>query len=144
MASILPEYEELDEDLVEEDEEVEAEEETSTTWILNEATKTIGALSDDRDECVIQSAKCMLQTEQQEYEIYPINYGSRLHEMIGDTKPHVYAEIEYAVKECLAFDERIEGASDFKFEDDGGDVAVRFNMQISDSEDVEMEEEVSV
>ena len=142
---ILPEYEELEEDLVDDEEEIEEEEETSTTWILNEDTKTIGALSDDREECIIQSAKCMLRTEQQEYEMYSIDYGSRLHEMVGDTKPHVYAEIELAVKECLSFDERIESASGFKFEDNGSDVAVRFNMQISDSEDAEiMEEEVSV
>ena len=142
---ILPEYEELEEDLLDDEEEIEEEEETSTTWILNEDTKTIGALSDDREECIVQSAKCMLRTEQQEYEMYSIDYGSRLHEMIGDTKPHVFAEIELAVEECLSFDERIDSVGDFTFEDNGNDVAVRFSMQISDSEDAEtMEEEVSV
>ena len=145
MASILPEYEELDEDLEEEDVETETdEEETSTTWMLNEMTKTIGALSDDRKECVRQSAECMLRTEQGEYEMYSIDYGSRLNEMIGDTKPHVYAEIEYAIKECLSFDERIDSVGGFKFSDNGGDVAVSFNMNISDAEPIEMEEEVSV
>lgn len=142
---VLPEYEELEEDLVDEDEEIVEEEETSTTWILNEDTKTIGALSDDREECIVQSAKCMLRTEQQEYEMYSIDYGSRLHEMIGDTKPHVFAEIEYAVRECLSFDERIESVNNFRFNDNGGDVAVSFSMQISDSDVTEeMEEEVEI
>lgn len=138
--AITPDYEEFETD---EAEEIEEEEETSTTWILNESSKTIGALSEEREECIVQSAKCALRTEQQEYEIYPIDYGSRLHEMPGDTKPHVYAEIEGAIRECLDFDDRISSVGGFRFEDHGDDVAVTFDMEVN-NETVQMEEEVSV
>ncbi len=140
MASIVPEYDEFESDSLE---EVREEEQTSATWILNEETKTIGAISDDKKECVIQSLKCALMTEQQEHEIYPIDYGSRLNEMIGDTKPQVYAEIECAVAECLEFDDRVNSVDSFSFSDHGDNVVVNFCVDI-DGEEVEMSEEVVV
>lgn len=137
--SALPEY---DEDLVEEEGEEEIEEdEPDTTWILNEDTKTIGALSDDREACVTQAAKIALRVEQQEYEMYDIDYGSRLNEMIGETRPHVYGEIEGAIRECLENDDRIDDVDNFVFEDDKGNVTVTFDMTIDENE-VAMELEV--
>lgn len=137
--SALPEY---DEDLVEEEGEEEIEEdEPDTTWILNEDTKTIGALSDDREVCVTQAAKIALRVEQQEYEMYDIDYGSRLNEMIGETRPHVYGEIEGAIRECLENDDRIDDVDNFVFEDDKGNVTVTFDMSIDENE-VTMELEV--
>lgn len=137
--SALPEY---DEDLVEEEGEEEIEEdEPDTTWILNEDTKTIGALSDDREVCVTQAAKIALRVEQQEYEMYDIDYGSRLNEMIGETRPHVYGEIEGAIRECLENDDRIDDVDNFVFEDDKGNVTVTFDMTIDENE-VAMELEV--
>ena len=130
--SALPEY---DEDLVEEEGEEEIEEdEPDTTWILNEDTKTIGALSDDRETCVTQAAKIALRVEQQEYEMYDIDYGSRLNEMIGETRPHVYGEIEGAIRECLENDDRIDDVDNFVFEDDKGNVTVTFDMSIDENE----------
>lgn len=140
MVSIIPEYEEFETDV---DEEVREEEQTSATWILNEDTKTIGAISDDREECVAQSIECALRTEQQEYEIYPIDYGSRLNEMIGDVKPQVYAEIELAVRECLAFDSRATSVGGFSFKDNGDNVSVSFRVDI-DGDTIEIDKEVAV
>ena len=137
--SALPEY---DEDLIEgEGEEDIEEDEPDTTWILNEDTKTIGALSDDRETCVTQAAKIALRVEQQEYEMYDIDYGSRLNEMIGETRPHVYGEIEGAIRECLENDDRIDDVDNFVFEDDKGNVTVTFDMSIDENE-VTMELEV--
>lgn len=137
--SALPEY---DEDLVEEEGEEEIEEdEPDTTWILNEDTKTIGALSDDRGACVTQAAKIALRVERQEYEMYDIDYGSTLHEMIGETRPHVYGEIEGAIRECLEGDDRIDDVDNFVFDDDKGNVTVTFDM-IIDEDDIGMELEV--
>lgn len=137
---IIPDYEPIPSD---EEEIVVEEEQTSNTWILNETSKTIGAISDDREECIVQSAKCALRTERQEYEMYSIDYGSTLHEKFGDTKPHVYAEIEQATKDCLDKDKRITGVSNFAFKDHGGNVEVTFDMSI-DNETIQMEEEVNI
>ena len=150
MSSILPEeeYNELlDDELLddEDDEEAEDEEEEElypdTTWILNEDNKTIGALQDDPIACVAQSLKLALRTEQQEYEMYPIWYGSTLNEAIGDTVPHVYAEIEDAITECAEQDSRIDSVDDFEFENDMGNIIVRFTVSIG-GEEMEMELEV--
>lgn len=137
--SILPDYEE-DELL---DEEEDEEESPDTTWILNEETKTIGALSDDRGVCVAQAAKIAQRVEQQEHEMFDIDFGSKLNELIGETTPHVYAAIEAAIRECLEEDERIDEVSNFKFQNNMGNVIVRFDMTV-DGEDIEMEEEVDI
>ena len=138
--SVLPDYIELESDELEE--EVETEEPTSDTWMLDEMSHTIRPISDDRRECIIQAIKCALRTEQQEYEMYSIDYGSTLHERFGDTKPHVYAEIEQCVKKCLLRDERISAVNNFEFEDRKGNIIVRFDVITSD-ETVRIEEEVN-
>lgn len=134
--SIIPDYIEIEADNIEG--EIQEVEKTDTTWILDEKTKTIKALSDNRRDCIIQAAYCALRTECQEYEMYSINYGSTLHEKMGDTKPHIFAEIENSIRKCLKFDERINSVSNFKFEDNKGNIIVRFDMDIS-SEVVQME-----
>lgn len=136
----IPEYLELETDDLD---IVVEEEQTSNTWILNESSKTIGPISEDREECIVQSVKCALRTERQGYEMYPIDYGSDLHEKLGDTKPHVYAEIEFSIRECLKKDERINSVSNFKFEDHGGNITAKFDMDVS-TETVQIEEEVNI
>ena len=137
--SILPEYEE---DMLDEDDAPEEEQSmVDTTWILNEDTKTIGALSDDHEQCVAQAAKIAQRTEKQGYEMYGISFGSRLNELIGETKPHVYAAIEYAIRECLKEDDRIDAVSNFKFNDNFGNITVTFDMSVA-GEEIEMVQEV--
>lgn len=136
--SILPEIDEDMRDLVE---DAPAEESyPDTTWILKD-DKTIGALSDDSTECIAQSIRVALRVEQQTYEMYPIWYGSTLHELLGRTRPHVYAAIEHAIRVCLENDSRIDGVSSFRFDDQMGNVAVSFTVSIN-GEDIEMETEV--
>ena len=137
--SILPEFEEDMLDL--EDTDLEDSVYPDTTWILNEETKTIGSLKDDRVECVAQAAKIALRTEQQEYEMYPIWYGSTLHEHLGETRPHVYAAIEDSIRRCLATDDRVESVDDFTFADNMGNVIVTFHISVN-GEDIEMIQEV--
>lgn len=137
--SILPEYEEdmLDQEDVVPEDEIHPD----TTWILNSDTKTIGALGDDRVECVAQAIRIALRVEQQEYEMYPIWYGSTLAEHLGETRPHVYAAIEQSIRECLATDDRVESVGDFRFEDNMGNIKVTFRVSVN-GEDIEMTEEV--
>lgn len=137
---MLPEYDEI---LTDEEDVVLEEGYPDTTWILDEATKTIKALSTDRTECITQSAWVALRTEQQEYEIYPITYGSTLHERFGDVKPHVYAEIENSIRKCLENDDRIESVDRFTFNDKAGNVDVAFDIDIS-TEIIRMEEVVNI
>lgn len=136
--SILPD---IEEDLVDEEENQEEEAYPDTTWILNEDTKTIGALSDDHEACVTQAAKIAQYTAQQEHEMFSISFGSRLNELIGETRPHVYAAIEAAIRECLEEDDRIDGVGNFRFSDSMGNVKVNFDMYVS-GEDIEMVTEV--
>lgn len=137
-SSILPEYEE---DVLDQEEELDESAYPDTTWILNSDTKTIGALEDDREICVAQAARIALRVEQQEYEMYPIWYGSTLHEHLGETKPHVFAAIEHSIRECLSEDDRIESIDDFRFEDNMGDIRVYFKITVN-GENIEMVTEV--
>lgn len=137
--SILPEFEE--DMLNQEDADLEDSVYPDTTWILNEETKTIGSLKDDRVECVAQAVKIALRTEQQEYEMYPIWYGSTLHEHLGETRPHVYAAIEDSIRRCLATDDRVESVDDFTFADNMGNVIVTFHISVN-GEDIEIVQEV--
>lgn len=136
--SILPEYEE---DMLDLEDAAEDGVYPDTTWILNEETKTIGSLKDDRVECVAQAVKNALWTEQQEYEMYPIWYGSTLHEHLGETRPHVYAAIEDSIRRCLATDDRVESVDNFTFADNMGNVIVTFHISVN-GEDIEMVQEV--
>lgn len=138
--SIIPEVEE---DFLDEEETTEEDTYVDTTWILNEETKTIGALSDDHEECVAQAAKIIQMTGQQQHEMFGISFGSVLNELIGETRPHVYAAIENAIRECLKEDDRIDGVSNFRFSDYLGNVTVNFNMTVS-GEDIPMTTEVDI
>jgi len=137
--SILPEYEE---DVLDQENAIQGSEiYPDTTWILNEDTKTIGSLEDDRVKCVAQAIKIALRTEQQEYEMYPIWYGSTLNEHLGETRPHVYAAIERSVRDCLATDDRVESVENFTFADHMGNVIVTFHVSVN-GEDIEIAMEV--
>lgn len=138
--SVLPEVEE---DSFDDESIVDEEIYPNTTWILNEEEKTIGATSDDLEVCARQAAKIALRTEQQVYEAYSIDFGSRLNELIGETAPHVYAEIEHAIRECVMNDDRVDGVSNFRFSNNEGDIMVRFDMSVS-GEDIEMVTEVDI
>lgn len=138
--SILPDFEE---DLIDEEEGAVEEDYPDTTWILNEETKTIGALSDDHEECVAQAARIAQYTGKQEHEMFGIDFGSRLNELIGETKPHVFAAIEATIRECLSQDSRIDGVSNFRFSEYMGNVEVRFDMTVA-GEDIDMYTEVDI
>lgn len=136
--SITPDYIELAEDEL----EVEEQESTTDTWELDENTKTIRAIMDDYTKCVVQSVKCAIRTEQNNYEMYSLLYGSSIHEHLGESKPHVYAEVEFAIRKCLANDERISKVENFEFEDRKGNILVRFDITVSDNV-VQIEEEIA-
>lgn len=118
------------------------EEETSTTWIMDESSKTIRELSDDRLKCTSQSIVNALRTERASYEMYSEIYGSTLHEKYGDIKPQVYAEIELSIKKCLANDDRIDRLQNFTFEDRKGNILVKFDVITFEDETITIEQEV--
>lgn len=117
------------------------EEPTNRTWIMDERSKTIREVSDDRRQCISQAIVNALRTEKESYEMYSAKYGSTLHTLYGDVKPLAYAEVELSIRKCLKNDDRIKSLENFTFEDKKGNVAVKFDAITTDGT-ITIEQEV--
>lgn len=123
-------------------EDVEEEAEPGLTWKLNEDSKTVQGLIDERD-AVQQAIYCMLRTERFYYEIYSEDYGVELSDRFGQPLAFVKLEIEDTITETLLQDDRIEEVTDFIFTEIPNGLHVEFTVTTNTGESIEAEWEVT-
>lgn len=109
---MLPSFENTDDLTLDFEEDEQAKTRTFGLDIKNNA---IGGMVDELN-ALRQSIYLMLNTEADQYIIYPYTYGVNTLDLIG--KPHYYvaAVLPDRLKETLLSDDRITGVSDFEFE----------------------------
>ncbi len=73
-----------------------------------------------------QSIFLMLNTEADQYIIYPYTYGIRTLDLIGKPSYYVMAVLPERLTEALLSDDRITDVSDFEFEVKGNTLTVKF------------------
>lgn len=123
--------------------ETEEEQMTGRTYRLDEKNEIIAGEIDGR-EAIKQSLLLILQTEREEFEIYSGDYGIELMDLIGQTPPLVYVNLEQAIKEALMQDDRVEDVENFSFERlEKHAVAVKFTVTTIEG-DIDMETEVNI
>lgn len=134
---MIPIYEELP--LDNEMQAVEAEEEPSLTFRLDESNKRIIGMIDELD-AIRQTIYCILRTERYQYEMYSEDYGSELQGLVGQPVPLVFVNLQDNIRDALLSDDRILAVDNFQFEEVGhGAVAVSFAVE-TEIGDVEIEE----
>lgn len=104
---------------------VESENEHTQTFGLNKQMNAFGGMIDGL-EALAQTIYLMLNTEADQYIIYPYTYGITLIDLIGKPSYYVAAVIPDRVKEALKRDSRITDVSDFEFEIDKNKLHVTF------------------
>jgi hypothetical protein len=89
-----------------------------------------GKISGYCDElaAVKQAIYKIINTERYQYIIYSWNYGIEVKDLIGKPIPYIYAETQRRIIEALMTDDRITNVDDFKFSNNGGDVAIHFTV----------------
>ncbi|MCQ4637149.1 DUF2634 domain-containing protein [Anaerovorax odorimutans] len=123
--------------------ETEEEQMTGRTYRLDEKNEIIAGEIDGR-EAIKQSLLLILQTEREEFEIYSGDYGIELMDLIGQTPPLVYVNLEQVIKEALMQDDRVEDVGDFSFERlEKHAVSVKFTVTTIEG-DIDMETEVNI
>lgn len=134
---MIPVYEEVP--LDNEMQAVEAEEEPSLTFRLDENSKRIIGKIDELD-AIRQAIYCILRTERYQYEMYSEDYGCELQDLIGQPVPLVFVNLQDNIRDALMADERILAVDQFQFEEVGrGAVAVSFVVETELGE-IEIEE----
>lgn len=99
--------------------------------VLGNATSTTDAwynISGKVDGLVAlqQNIFLMLNTEADQYIIYPYTYGISTLDLIGKPSYYVMAVIPQRITEALLSDDRITDVSDFEFEVNGNKLTVKF------------------
>ena len=99
--------------------------ENTKTFAINMRDDIIGGFIDGID-ALKQSVYLILNTEADQYIIYPYTYGINTLDLFG--KPHYYimAVLPDRIKEALLTDDRITDVSDFEFEVDKNKLHVKF------------------
>lgn len=134
---MIPVYDEIP--LDNEAQAVEAEEEPSLTFRLDENSKRIIGKIDEMD-AIRQAIYCILRTERYQYEMYSEDYGCELQDLIGQPAPLVFINLQDNIRDALLADERILAVDQFQFEEAGrGAVAVSFVVETELGE-IEIEE----
>lgn len=102
--------------------------EPSLTYRINYETN--GQIRGYCDElkAMKQAIYKIINTERYQYIIYSWNYGIELRDLFGQPIPFVYAEVQRRIEDALLQDDRITAVTDFEFSNNGGDVAVHFNV----------------
>lgn len=121
---MIPVYDEIP--LDNEMQAVEAEEEPSLTFRLDENSKRIIGKIDELD-AIRQAIYCILRTERYQYEMYSEDYGSELQDLVGRSVPLVFVNLQDNIQDALLADDRILAIGSFQFEEVGrGAIAVSF------------------
>ncbi|MFI3114537.1 MAG: DUF2634 domain-containing protein [Clostridia bacterium] len=60
------------------------------------------------------------------YDIYSLNYGNQLINILGNAS--VESKIEQYIKECLLFDDRISEVNDLVYEKNGDEITINFEI----------------
>lgn len=87
---------------------------------FNGKTDEIGAVQ--------QAVYKILNTERYTYPIYSWDYGVELVDLFGQPIPWVYPELERRITEALVWDDRINGVTDFEFENVKNEVHAKFTV----------------
>lgn len=116
----------------------EDEQENTKTFGLNITENIISGMVDDID-ALRQSIYLMLNTEADQYIIYPYTYGLTTLDLIGMPDYYVTAVIPERIKETLLSDDRITDVSDFEFEVMDNKLNVKFIVHTIYGEDIEEE-----
>lgn len=101
------------------------EQQSNTFRIRYENDYKIIGMCDDI-EAMKQAIFKIINTERYKYLIYDWNYGIELEDLIGQSIPYVYAQIELRIREALLADTRIKEVKNFEFSNDGGSVLCTF------------------
>lgn len=79
-------------------------------------------------DAVAQTAVMAITTEAYKYPIYPNGFGIETRDLYGKNPNYVRIKLKSRVEAAVAGDERIQGISDFKCEQTGGDCRVSFTL----------------
>lgn len=117
--------------------------EPSKTWAIDFEAGTIGGFIDG-ERALRQFVQKALLTEREKYPIYTEEYGTELHDLIGEdvTPALMDSEIQRMVYESLAYDDRIDDVQT-TYERVGDKLFITATI-IPANEDVEITEEVTV
>jgi len=105
--------------------DLEEEQEKTQTFGITDTYNAIGGRIDGLD-AVKQSVYLTLNTEADQFIIYPYTYGLKTLDLIGKPIYYVMAIIPERIAEALLNDDRITGVSDFEFETDKSKLIVKF------------------
>lgn len=119
---MLPVTENVDELLLDFE---ETQLENTKTFSINTKENTVGGMIDGV-AALQQNIYLMLNTEADQYIIYPYTYGLKTVDLIG--KPYYYVEavLQERIRETLFTDDRILDVSDFEFNTDKNKLHVKF------------------
>lgn len=97
------------------------------TWRYD---KSAGRLTGrcDRLEAVAQAVEIIFNVRRFRWQIYTPNVGSIFDDLPGQDFAFCASEIERRAKDALSVDDRILGASDFAFKQDGDRLTATFNV----------------
>lgn len=126
----------------EEEDNLDEEIETSSTWLIDFESGRILNQRVDGLRAIEQFAHIALRTERYAYPIYSHDVGSELQELLSDpetTDAYKKMEIPRLLTEALEYDDRIEAVTDIEIEKQGDAFHVSFVIE-SEEGTLEMEE----
>ncbi|TPE70676.1 DUF2634 domain-containing protein [Halalkalibacterium halodurans] len=126
----------------EEDDNLDEEIETSSTWLIDFESGRILNQRVDGLRAIEQFVYMSLMTERYAYPIYSHDVGSELQELLSDpetTDAYKEMEIPRLITEALEYDERIAAVTDIEIEKQGDAFRVSFIVE-SEEGTLEMEE----
>ena len=148
---MIPNNNNYDEELDEEQEtDFDIEKEPSLTYAMRITDRVdkdnifLGKV--DEEEALRQAILKIIHTERYEHEIYSLDYGIELQDLIGEQIPYVMSEIKRRIEEALTADERIDSVEDFTVEQiEKRALYITFTVITTEGEKIEgLETEVKV
>lgn len=119
---MLPNIENTDDLINSIDEDTQSK---TQTFHLNITENIVGGKVDGLT-ALHQSVYLLLNTEADQYIIYPYTYGIKTLDLIGKPNYYVAAVLPNIIKETLMSDDRITDVTDFEFETDRNKLYVKF------------------
>ena len=98
----------------------------SLTWLIDKEQNQVSRM-DEGLEAVRQAVEIALSVERVRWQIYSINFGAELDDLIGDDEAYIVSELPRLIEEALSTDDRIRAVDDFSFSrTDGNSMTVTF------------------
>ena len=98
----------------------------SLTWLIDKEQNQVSRM-DEGLEAVRQAVEIALSVERFRWQIYSINFGAELDDLIGDDEAYIVSELPRLIEEALSTDDRIRAVDDFSFSrTDGNSMTVTF------------------